>query len=76
MATSFILMMALGLASQVAKSQGFVHNQMKSFSVENCPIRNVTTTIIESINNSTKIILDETAAAPEEHRCGIIRQII
>jgi len=71
MASSFILMMALGLASQIAKSQGFVHNQMKSFSVENCPIRNVTTTIIERISNSTQIILAETATV-DEHRYCII----
>ena len=74
MASSYILMMALGLASQIAKSQGFVHNQMKSFSVENCPIRNVTTTIIESISNSTQIILAETATVDEHRYCIIWRR--
>lgn len=34
---SFILMIWLGMGAQMAKSQGFVHNQMKSFSTENCP---------------------------------------
>lgn len=36
MIPSFILMIWLGIASQLAKSQGFVHNQMKSFSTANC----------------------------------------
>lgn len=37
MVTSFALMMALGLASQAAKSGGFMHNQMKSFRTDGCP---------------------------------------
>ncbi len=46
MAVSFVLMIWLGMASQMAKSQGFVHNQMKSVSIENCPIHlNVTAAI-------------------------------
>ena len=42
MVISFVLMIWLGVASQAAKSQGFVHNQMKSFSIENCSLMNST----------------------------------
>ncbi len=30
-------MMWLGMASQMVKAQGYVHNQMKYLSIENCP---------------------------------------
>lgn len=49
MVPSFILMIWLGIASQMAKSQGFVHNQMKSLSIENCTFNmNLTMTVSDS----------------------------
>ena len=36
MGTSFVMMIALGIASQMAKARGLGHNQMKPMSVENC----------------------------------------
>ena len=49
MVPSFILMIWLGIASQMAKSQGFVHNQMKSLSTENCTfIMNLTMPVSNS----------------------------
>ena len=44
MIASFPLMMWLGMASQMVKAQGYVHNQMKYLSIENCPasVLNVT----------------------------------
>lgn len=49
MAISFTLMMWLGIASQMAKANGYIHNQMKPLSVENCPyFFNVTSEIIPS----------------------------
>ncbi len=34
---SFGTMMWLGVGSQIAKSRGLSHNQMKSLSIDNCP---------------------------------------
>jgi len=42
--TSFSAMMWLGVANQIAKSQGYVQiNQLKPTTTENCPVFNVTT---------------------------------
>ena len=62
MACSFILMMALGLASQVAKSQGFVHNQIKPFNVLNCPTH-LNDTIFNH-NSSTSALVELMAEIP------------
>lgn len=53
MAASFISMIAIGVASQAAKSSGYVHNQMKSFSTEGCPVRELLNATIA--NNSPDI---------------------
>ena len=58
MASSFILMMWLGIASQLAKSNGFIHNQMKSFSTESCPVL--------SFGNLTSNVTTTTIAPPAE----------
>ena len=42
MMTSFGAMMWLGVSSQIAKSRGLGHNQLKSLSTENCPAVNFT----------------------------------
>ena len=45
MVTSFSAMMWLGVANQMAKSQGYVqNNQLKPTTTDNCPVFNVTTT--------------------------------
>ena len=36
MISSFVLMLWLGIATQMAKARGLGHSQMKALSVENC----------------------------------------
>lgn len=51
MVVSFVLMIWLGIASQAAKSQGYVHNQIKTFSTDNCPIMNSTFGTTEQVQS-------------------------
>lgn len=53
MVISFSAMMWLGVANQMAKSQGYVqNNQLKPTTTENCPVFNVTTST-PALNSST-----------------------
>ena len=59
MLVSFVLMMWLGVSTQIAKSRGLVtHNQMKPTSIANCPQNTFNTSV-------TSLLL--TNAAPEEY---------
>lgn len=54
MATAFTMMMWLGVATQTAKSQGFVENsQNKPVSIDNCPILNATISNVSAIIDDT-----------------------
>lgn len=60
MLTAFVLMMWLGLSAQIAKSSGAVHNnQIKSFSIENCPVYNESFFLPEILNWGNSSITDK-----------------
>ena len=59
MLVSFVLMMWLGVSTQIAKSRGLItHNQMKPTSIANCPQNTFNTSV------SSPLL---TNAAPEEY---------